>query len=414
MAASTLRLMPLPLALAIVLAGCAGVQGPPQTAVQPTLAIQAALQQQNLQLDSERKPIDARWWQAFGDPLLTPLIQQALQTHPDISSAQAGVQSARAQSVIARAGLLPSLSAGASARGHQDGSSFSAGLDASWEADVFGANRLANASAAVDVQAAQAGLEDVRALLAAETARQYVNLRLGEARLAMARQTLQSRQQALQLIQLREQAGLSSGLDTAQAQLSLNQVRAQIPSLDSVITQSYSALATLTGLPVASLKTRLARSQGIPRARLQLANHIPAQALRQRPDIRAAEYRIRAAGLRVSEARANLNPAFRLGGALSLGSARLTDLLDTGNLARSLLTSISAPLFDGGRLQQQVVLRDAALQQAQASYRKALLQAVQDIANRFAELEALQRQRPLLLENLRLAQNNERLALLNY
>nr|HPQ97770.1 TolC family protein [Thiolinea sp.] len=99
---------------------------------------------------------------------------------------------------------------------------------------------------------------------------------------------------------------------------------------------------------------------------------------------------------------------------LSLSSARLSDLIDTSSLARSLLASISAPLFDGGQLKQQVLIRDASYQQALAAYQKALLQAVQDVAGNFASLESLRRQRPLLLENLQLAQSTERLTQLNY
>ncbi|MEZ5538170.1 MAG: efflux transporter outer membrane subunit [Thiolinea sp.] len=360
-----------------------------------------------------RKPIQASWWQQFGDPQLTALIQQALQNNPDISSAQASLQSARAQSSIAAAGLLPGLSAGGSARHNGDNASFSASLDASWEADIFGANRLASQSANVGVQTAQAGLEDVKASLAAEVARNYVNLRLAQARLSTAQQNLKSREQNSQLIRLRQQAGQVSGLEVDQAQLSVNQIRAQLPALQNTVSQSQQALATLTSQPVSAVQSRLKVSKGIPLARYQLAN-VPAEALRQRPDIRAAEYRVQAAALNVQEAKANLRPAFRLGGSLNLSSLKLTDLLDTGNLARSLLASVSAPLFDGGKLQQQVVIRDAAYQQAVAAYKKALLQAVADVANSFGSLEALRQQKPLLVQNLQLAKSAEQLAQLNF
>jgi NodT family efflux transporter outer membrane factor (OMF) lipoprotein len=256
-------------------------------------------------------------------------------------------------------------------------------------------------------------LQDVKASLAAEVARNYVALRLAQARLSTAQQNLKSREQDSQLIRARQQTGQVSGLEVDQAQLSVNQIRAQLPALQNTVTQSQQALATLTSQSAAAVQAQLRVSKGIPLARYQLAN-VPAEALRQRPDIRAGEYQVQSAALKVSAAQANLKPSFRLGGSLSLSSLKLTDLLDSGSLARSLLASVSAPLFDGGQLQQQVVIRDAAYQQALAAYRKALLLAVEDVANSFGSLQSLRQQKPLLADNLKLAKNAERLAQLNF
>ncbi|WGZ92828.1 MAG: efflux transporter outer membrane subunit [Candidatus Thiothrix putei] len=323
-----------------------------------------------------RKPIQAAWWQTFHDPLMTALIQEALQASPDIKTAQASLRAARAQRAIAGASLLPSLSSGASARRSGGNDSYGANLDASWEADIFGGNRLADKASAADLQATQASLEDVKASLAAEVASSYVNLRLAQARLAVSRQSLASRDETVRLIGLKQQAGLASGLETDQANLSLGQTQAQIPALINSVTQSQHALAILTGKEPGALNTRLAAAKPIPTAGGQLLNNIPANAIRQRPDIRAAEYKVTAAGLRVGEAKANLYPSFNLGGSLSLSSLSLADLLDTGSIARSLAASISAPLFDGGRLKQQVEAKDAAREQAVASYQKSGIRGV--------------------------------------
>ncbi|HPE60704.1 MAG: efflux transporter outer membrane subunit [Thiothrix sp.] len=410
--ASTGKLLPA-LGISLMLGACTGLSGPDtQTPAVPQ--DNPSLQNPRISPAAQRQPVRAGWWQQFGDATLTGLVDQALKAHPDISSARASLQAARAQGVIADAGLLPSLSGSGSARRSSGSNSFSAGMDASWELDFFGANRLASRSAALDVGSAEAGLEDAKASLAAEVARNYVNLRLSQARLANAHQNLESRQQSRQLVDMRYQAGLVSQLDVEQARLSVNQIQAQIPALDAGITQSRQALATLTVQPVASLAPRLQQSRGIPAPRRTLAEQVPADALRQRPDLRAAGYRLQSAALRVQEAKANQYPSFRLGGALNLSSAKLSDLVDTGNLARSLLASISAPLFDGGQLKQQVLIRDASYQQALAGYQKALLQAVQDVADSFASLESLRRQRPLLVENLKLARSTERLIQLNY
>lgn len=361
-----------------------------------------------------RAPVQAAWWQKFNDPLMTALIQEALQANPDMQTAQANLRSARAQLVIANANLLPSLSTGGSVSRSGGRDSYGANLDASWEADIFGGNRLASNAAAADVKASQAGLEDVKASLAAEVANAYVSLRLAQAKLAVAKNSLASRNETARLIQIKQQAGISSGLELEQAKLSLGQQEAQIPSLENSVTQAQHALATLTGKAPEALLTRLTSVEPIPSASIQLANNIPANALRQRPDLRQAEYQIQAASLRVGEAKTNLYPSFNLSGALSLSSLSVADFLSGTSIARSLLGSISAPLFDGGKLKQQVEVQDAARQQAIAAYQKTLLGALQDVADAYSTLNAVQTQQPTLANNVELAKSAERLAQLSY
>lgn len=409
----SLRLRPAVLTVSVcwALAACA-----PMTASNKTA--DAAVQTANKQLTtvkSNRAPVQAAWWQKFNDPLMTALIQEAWQANPDLASAQASVKSVRAQGVIAGASLFPSLSSSGSARtANGSGTSLSAGMDASWELDVFGANRLANTAAQNDVKAAEASYEDAKATLAAEVASAYVNLRLAQARLGVAQQNSKSRKETVNLTNLRQQAGLTSGLEVEQSKLSLGQTQAQIPALEGAVSRSKYALAVLTGKTPEALDQRLKVAKPIPNATGRLKADIPANALRQRPDIRAAEYRVTAASARVGEAQANLYPSFNLGGSLSLTGKNLGDLLDINSLARSLLASISAPLFDGGRLKQQVVIRDAAYEQAVAAYQKTVLSALQDVANNFSTLAALQKQQPILAQNLQLARIAENLARLSY
>lgn len=408
----SLRLRPAVLIVSVCLAlvACA-----PMTEISKT---PQAVQTANNSLataETQRVPIQAAWWQKFNDPLMTALIQEAWQANPDLASAKASVKSVRAQGVIAGASLLPSLSSSASARtANGSGTSLSAGMDTSWELDIFGANRLASAAAQSDVKAAEASYEDVKASLAAEVASAYVNLRLAQARLGVAQQNSQSRKETVNLTNLRQQAGLTSSLEVEQSKLSLGQTQAQIPALEGAVARSKYALAILSGKTPAALDQRLKLAKPIPNATGRLSAEIPANALRQRPDLRAAEYRVAAASARMGEAKANLNPSFNLGGSLSLTGKNLGDLLDINSLARSLLASISAPLFDGGRLKQQVVVRDAAYEQAVATYQKTILSTLQDVANNFATLAALQKQQPILAQNLQLARSAENLARLSY
>ncbi len=387
----------------------------PSTPIKDNSQTAGAVKQQSvLAYTASRAPVQAAWWQKFNDPLMTALIQEALQANPDVKTAQASLRSARAQRVIADASLLPVLSAGGSAKRSGGADSYGASLDASWEADIFGSNKLASRAAAADLQASQASLEDVKASLAAEVANAYVSLRLAQAKLALAKQSLASRQETTRLVQLKQQAGIASGLETEQANLSLGQQQANIPALENSVTQAQYALAILTGNKPEALNARLTASKPIPSASLQIANNIPANSLRQRPDLRAAEYQIQAASLRVGQAKADLKPSFSLGGSLSFGSLSIADLLDSGSLARSLLASVSAPIFDGGKLKQQVEVKDAAREQAVAAYQKTLLGALQDVANAFSSLGALQQQQPTLANNVELARNTEKLAKLSY
>ncbi|MEB8431075.1 efflux transporter outer membrane subunit [Cocleimonas sp. KMM 6892] len=364
--------------------------------------------------EQKRSPVLSTWWQKFNDPLMTSLIEEALQANPDIKTAQASLRSARAQTVIARSSLLPTLSASGSAGRVSSEQSYGAGLDASWELDFFGSNRFASNAAEANLKASQASLEDVKTSLAAEVASAYVNLRLAQAQLEVSKQSLASRAETSHLITLKQQSGLASGLEEEQAKLSLGQVKAEIPALENSIISSQHALALLLGKEPEAIKSRLTSIKPIPSANLKLATKIPANTIRQRPDVRAAEYLVTAAELHVGEAKANLYPSFNLTGSLDYSSSKLSDLFDPSNIARSLLASISAPLFNGGSLKQQVVVQDAEREQAVATYQKTLLTALQDVANAFASLQSLAKQTPILQNNIKLARNTERLSNLSY
>lgn len=411
----SLQLRPtvLTVSVCLALAACAPITGTnttPESVVQTT-------NQQLATLKTNRAPLQAAWWQKFNDPLMTALIQEAWQANPDIISTQASLRAARAQGVVAGASLLPTVSSGSSLQTSNGGGSktgMSLGVDASWELDLFGGNRLSNVATQNEVKAAEAGYEDVKASLAAEVASAYVNLRLAQARLGVAQQNIKSRKDAANLTKLRQQAGLSSGLDVEQSKLSLGQTEGQIPSMEGAIARAKHALAVLTGKTPTALDQRLKVTKPIPNATGRLTPEIPANALRQRPDIRAAEYRIVAAKARVGEAQAALYPKFSLSGSLGLSGANLGNLLNVNNLTSSLANSISAPLFDGGRLKQQVVMQESAYDQAVAAYQKSILTALQDVANNFVTLATLQKQQPLLAETLQFARNAEHLARLSY
>jgi NodT family efflux transporter outer membrane factor (OMF) lipoprotein len=334
----------------------------------------------------------AQWWQRFNDPALTSLVTRALQANTDAQSAQAALLQARAQRDVQSANAGPSLSASGSAQRSQSGSSdassrFQAGFDASWEPDVFGGNRAAVNASDAETRAAETSLANVQVSLAAEVAASYIDLRGLQNRLAIARSNLALQTETLQITRWRNQAGLASSLDVEQAVASTEQTRAQIPALQTSVAQSLNALAVLTGQPPGALQAELGASAAVPQTPPDLALAFPAETLRQRPDVRTAEHRISAALARVDAAEAARYPSFRLGGSLGLSALTLGTLVDSASLARSLLASVSAPLFDGGANKAQVRAQEAALQQARLAYQGAVLNALKDVENALVALQ---------------------------
>ena len=333
----------------------------------------------------------AQWWQGFGDPQLTDFVQQALQAHTSVRAAQAALQQARAQLDVQNAGLAPRVGASASAQrskagGASTGNSFQAGLDASWEPDVWGGQRSAIAASEADAQAAQANLGAVQVSLAAEVAINYITLRSLQERLAIARSNLANQQETLQISQWRLQAGLVTSLVTEQARAATAQTAAQIPALQASLSQSRHALALLTGQPPAALDSALLSARPVPQPADTLALAIPAETLRQRPDVRAAEQRVSAAWARVAQADAARYPDFRLSGSLSLRALTLGALGNGASVANALLASVSGSLLDGGAARAQVRVQEASAEQVRLNYQATVLTALTEVEDALAAL----------------------------
>lgn len=338
----------------------------------------------------------SRWWQRFNDPELSALVREALQANTGVQSAQAALRQARALRDVQVANAGPTLGVSASAQrsrnGNNDASSrFQAGLDAGWEIDVFGRTGASVKASEADAQAAETSLADVQVSLAAEVAAAYIGLRGAQARLAIARRSLALQAETQQITEWRQQAGLASALEVAQATTATEQTRAQVPALQTSVAQSLHAIAVLTGQAPGRLDGRLDAApvaEGIiPQAPDDLALAFPADTLRQRPDVRTAELRVKAAMARRDAADAARYPSFRLGGSLGLSALTLGALTDGASVLRSLLTSVSMPLWDGGATQAQVRAQTAALEQAHLAHRTTVLGALEDVENALVALQ---------------------------
>jgi multidrug efflux system outer membrane protein len=326
----------------------------------------------------------ASWWLRFDDPLLVDLVASALQSNTTVRSAQGALRQARALRDGAAAGLLPQLGTSASAQRSKAGTAgpvnnFKVGLDASWEADLFGANRSALDASESAARASDASLADVQVSIAAEVALSYITLRSTQARLAIAQDNLASQRDTLQITQWRLQAGLVSSLAAEQARASAEQTAAQLPLLITGIAQAQHALAVLTGQAPAALSTMLQTAAPVPQAAENLALSLPADTLRQRPDVRAAQFQVAAAAARVSQAEAARLPDLKLSGSLGLNALTVGALGGSGALVASILAGVSMPLFDGGAGRAQVQAQQGALEQSRAAYQAAVLTALKDV-----------------------------------
>jgi outer membrane protein, multidrug efflux system len=340
-------------------------------------------------------PLNSQWWGRFNDPLLGALVDQALQANTSIRSAKIALQQSRALRDVQNARLFPAIAAtGSGQRNQQDGidgsSSFRVGIDASWEPDVFGARRNSLGAAQADVLSLSASFGDVKVSISAEVALAYIQLRNQQMRLMIARNNFESQNETLQIAVWRAQAGLITSVEVEQARNAAEQTAALIPAFTASIKKSQHALAVLLGQDPATLEEILDVPTGdvaIPQVANDLALEIPAQTLRQRPDIRAAEQRIRGALARVSVAQAARYPGFSIGGSIGLSALTLTGLTQGASLVRALLGSVTVPLFDGGLARAQTRAQEAILEQARLSYETVVLISLNDVADALVALK---------------------------
>ena len=363
-------------------------------------------------------PVEAQWWQAFGDPQLSALVEKARANNPDVQIAAARVEEARATERGSRGLLLPSLGLGVDGAARREVSPFGQGLNsvaaqpafrASYELDLFGKNAARVDAASANVAASEASEEAARLAVAAATATGYITLLALDARLVVFDETVAARQQALKFARDRAEVGYTSQLELRQAEAEYQAAVQLVPQLKAQIARQENALAVLTG----ELPGAIARGGTLDALRQPAAPAtLPAELLRRRPDIAAAEYRIAAADAQMRAARAQFMPSINLGASAGLA---ISDLLADPISLWSLGGSILAPIFQGGRLTAQLDGATAQRDQAAWAYRSAALNAFREVEDRMAVLAnlteqetSLRAQRVAVADALRHASNRYR------
>jgi NodT family efflux transporter outer membrane factor (OMF) lipoprotein len=341
--------------------------------------------------------LGSRWWEPLGDPQLNGLIERALAHSPDLRVAEARLRQSRALLGVQGATGGPQLGLGAlvSKDRLSPNSEMMANLpfknvnteftnhqiafDASWELDLFGHTQRQMEAAGARAEASLERLRDAGLVLSAEVARNYIEYRTGQRRLALAQENLKNQEETARLVALQVQAGEATALETQRVGTNRRVLKANLEDILTSLRQSLSALASLTDLPMAELESRLGEGSLLMAVPQAPAPGLPSDLLKRRPDLRAAERDLSAANAEVGAAVADQYPRFTLMGTGGWTSIQSGNLLTNASRMWSIGPQVHLPLFQSGRLRSQVKANKAAYEATSATYRKAVLSAMADV-----------------------------------
>lgn len=353
----------------------------------------------------------ARWWETLNDPTLTALVDDALAHNPSIDQAQARIREAMARITQQRSGQLPGVSAnatylhaevpgvdlggGGSGQSNDGGSTslqfYNLGLNVGWEADIFGGGRRGIEQTRRTAEARFADLADAQVSLSAQVAQAYVALRDVQARIRLNQQSTALQQRQLALTRQRFAAGTASTLDVERLQTALETSEAQTVPLGAQRDEYLGQIAILTGRTPGALDATLSTVVPVPLPPAQVPVGDPATLIASRPDVRSAERQLAAATAGIGVSKARELPAVRFLGLLGLGGTSPGDIFDLGKLTALGAPTLSWSFLDFGKARAATRVSEAQRDQAEAGYRRTVLQALQEAEtslSRFGNLRA--------------------------
>jgi multidrug efflux system outer membrane protein len=375
------------LAIAVFLSGCAvGPNYKRPTASVPTVYRDSM----GAQTAAAPSLGNEHWWQVYQDPVLTQLIHTALQQNYDVRIAATRVLEAQAQLGITRANQFPSASVGAGIFSQQNAKTSSVfpayevnagqlNLSVIWNLDFWGKYRRQTEAARAELLASQWGRQAVISSLIANVATAYFQLRALDAELEIAKRTLGSRQQSLQLTRVLETHGSASDLDVSQSEQLVYTASETIPDLERQIQQQENLLSILLGQNPGSIpRGRSLTEQPVPGS---VPAGLPSELLERRPDVREAEANVMAANAQIGVAKAAFFPSLSLTGTGGLESNVLHHFLQQPSQTWSAGFNITQPIFEGGALRSQLRLARAQWQESVLSYEQTVQDALQQVSN---------------------------------
>lgn len=333
------------------------------------------------------------WWMKFNDPTLNKLISTAQDSNRSLAAAYERINESRAALGVSRSQLFPSVDFdGEVSRGRTSenlGSPsplagkatdiYRTGLTAGWEVDVFGGVRRSIESSTATVEGAEELYRDTLVSLFADVALSYIEIRTFEERVAVARRNLEAQRSSVKLTLARLEAGLSPELDVEQAKTNLANTEAIIPQLLNGRNQAVNRLSILLGKYSSATENLLKGSKGIPRIPHSLFVGIPADLIRSRPDIRAAERNLAAQNALVGVAEANLYPRFTLNGTFDLQSLAASSLIESNSRNYAFGPNFSWQIFSAGRVRSQIAIEESRTKQRYLQYEQTVLAAVAQV-----------------------------------
>ncbi len=398
------------------ISGCA--VGPnyvaPSSPVSGTFIGRAAV----VQREAPPAPADASaWWKGFNDAELDKLVDRALAQNLDLAQAAARATQARAGLTAATAALLPSGGVQAQAtRTHastqtptgqafsampgfdRNGSLYEGDLTASWEIDVFGGLRRDREAASADYQAAKVGVAAARLSVAAQTADTYLLIRGLQARLAVARDQVQTQQKLVDTVRLQYSRQVVPELQLHQAEGALAQTRAQVPALEDGLDAAMNALDVLLGVQPGATRGELTATAPVPRAPAIADAVGPADLIRRRPDLAVAEWRLKSSNAAIGAAIAEYYPKFSLTGLVGTATTTRSTLFEgSANQAQGVL-GLRWRLFDFGRVEAEIRAAKGRNAEALAAYQQSVLRATADVEDSFSSLVKREDQARILVD----------------
>ncbi|MHB8954110.1 MAG: efflux transporter outer membrane subunit [Pirellulaceae bacterium] len=346
-------------------------------------------------------PAYPAWWEVFDDPQMNALVQSTYEQNLSLRAAGMRVLEARAIRGIAVGGLFPQsqrafgsyrrdqLSTTTAGLGRLIGenpnfpinriqNTWSTGFDASWELDIWGRFRRSIEAADGELDASIEDYDAILVTLLAETAAAYVDYRTAQQQLAYARANVETQKGSLAIAQTKFEQGAANELDAQQALANLKNTEQLVPLFEAAVRDANLRLCTLLGIPPRDLTAELGEGE-IPPAPTEVVLGVPADLLRRRPDVRAAERRVAAQSARIGVAAADLFPQFSISGAIRLDSERFEKLFSQASTAGFISPGFSWDVLNYGRLINGVRVQDARFQELAYQYQQTVLEANQEV-----------------------------------
>lgn len=344
------------------------------------------------------------WWRRFGDPMLDRLIDDALRTNNDLAAAAIRVYRAQLQAGLADTNLTPNVTLGATGNAsrtldtHQTRRTSGVTATLGYELDLWGKLAAQRDAARWELEATQADRDAARLALIGTTAALYWQLAYLNQQIAFGDANIAYAERTLKLVQSRHAAGATSGLDLAQAERNLAALRADQTQLIQQRTENRNALAILFGRPP---QRQAAERDALPDTPLpEVAAGVPAELLGRRPDLRAAELRLRESLANVDVTRTSFYPTFTLTGSVGTASTSLERVLQ--NPVATLGLGLALPFIQWNTMQLQIKVSQSQYEEAVVNFRQSLYRALGEVENALAarvqlDAEADERGRALAL-----------------